>query len=62
MMMHYRFLTLSEWLVVTPILAVLVRADYIMDDSNSTIHYVGDWSRSVSGITIDSSKLYDGTV
>ena len=47
-------------LVVALILMVPAQADYIMDDTNSTIHYVGPWYQN--GSQVNTSQLFDGTV
>ena len=48
-------------LVVVLIVVVLAQADYIMDDSNSTIQYSGYWTRA-DILSVNSSKVYNGTV
>ena len=47
-------------LVVALILMVPAQADYIMDDTNSTIRYVGPWYQN--GSQVNTSQLVDGTV
>ena len=55
--MSYRY-----WLLLVALfLVTLARANYIMDDRNSTIKYDGTWSQELSGAYIDSSKVFDGT-
>lgn len=56
--MHYQFL--FRWLAVAQLLAVLARADYIMDDRNATIRYNGFWNRETGDL--NSTLLFDGTV
>ena len=58
--MHYHFRTFGR-LVVILILVVLTHADYIMDDSNSTIQYAGHWTREDISY-LDTSEVYNGTV
>ena len=58
--MYYQFWILGR-LVVALILMVLVQADHIMDDANSTICYTGHWTRNVSS-QLNTSLLWDGTV
>jgi hypothetical protein len=59
--MHYR-LQLGQLLVA--LLVVFAQADYIIDDSNSTIHYSGGvWNRIIHPtFDEDSTKLYNGTL
>ena len=57
--MYYQFWILGR-LVVALILMVLVQADHIMDDANSTIRYAGHWTRNVSS-QLNTSLLWDGT-
>ena len=60
--MYSQFWILGR-LVVALILMVLARADYIMDDANSTIRYTNHgsrWSRDVT--LLNTSLLFDGTV
>lgn len=47
-------------LVVTLILVILAQADYIMDDRNRTINYVGTWNQTLN--SIEPYKVFDGTV
>jgi hypothetical protein len=59
--MHYQF-TIFGQLIVALILVVLAEADYIMDDSNSTIKYMPKgvaWSRDVSHF--DTTKLFNNS-
>jgi hypothetical protein len=50
-------------LLVALTLAVLAQADYIMDDTNSTIQYYGfAWLPARDTDFLDTSKLYNGTV
>jgi hypothetical protein len=48
--------------LVALILAILVRADFIMDDTNSTIKWFGRWDRGVYISHFDASKYYNGTL
>jgi hypothetical protein len=62
--MHYQRWIFGP-LVVALIPAILVRADYIMDDTNSTITYAGVWTRDLSSIIeqgVDRSQLFNGTM
>jgi len=45
---------------VAIILAILAQADYIMDDTNSTIIYAGNWTRNLNS-NVDQAQLFDGT-
>jgi hypothetical protein len=46
---------------VVLILAVLVQTDFIMDDTNSNISYVGPWSRQDIE-ELNSSQVFNGTM
>lgn len=58
--MHYRSLTFGQFIVAF-ILVVLAQGDYVIDDSNSTVQYPGFWTRA-DIVSLNSSKVYDGTV
>jgi hypothetical protein len=60
--MHYQRWIFGP-LVVALIPNILVQADYIVDDTNSTIiTYVGYWGRDLGSQHIDGSQLFNGTV
>jgi hypothetical protein len=58
--MYSQFWIFGE-LVVALILMVPAQADFIMDDTNSTVHYVGLWYHDDASI-LNTSRLFDGTV
>ena len=65
--MHCPFLTFGQGqLLVALTLVVLqvAQADYIVDDSNSTIQYIGGvWNRIINSTSgEDGTKLYNGTL
>ena len=58
--MHSQFWIFGRLFVALILMALAPsRADYIMDDRNSTIHYVGQWYQYVSAL--NTSQLFDGT-
>jgi hypothetical protein len=59
--MHNQF-WIFGCLVVVLILVVLAQADYIMDDTNSSIYYGGYWSQDPAPWNLDNSKLFYSTM
>ena len=60
--MHDLFLTLGH-LLIALVLVGFAQADYIIDDSNSTIYYIGVWNRIINPtFDEDATKLYNGTL
>ena len=51
----------GELLVALVILMGPAQADFIIDDTNSTVDYVGVWFRDDASI-LNASELFDGTV
>jgi len=61
--MHYPFPTLWLGQLVALILVAFAQADYVIDDSNSTIYYIGVWNRIINPtFDEDATKLYNGTL
>jgi hypothetical protein len=62
-MMHYQFWIFRR-LVIALIPAILAQADYIIDDSNSTISYIGPgWHRVIPNevFPMTAPQLFNGT-
>ena len=57
--MHDLFLTLGQFLIAL-VLVGFSQADYIIDDSNSTIQYTGMWAWNLGDT--DPTKLFGSTV
>ena len=49
--------------VIAQILAILARADYIMDDKNTTIGYAnGGWDNGTNNYLLNTTLLFNSTV